>query len=204
MYNPAGGYFYTGTLGDQITINPYPIPEDCQTWSYLGLLDNQYKHTIDWALANLQATDTASSPNSSLTGSQKISGMVYDTASLAPTIPGSDPDAVWLEGTAHTVAALVARSVAGRDNLPTLFKDLTTAIGFLHQLQTAQTELGAGQTVNGKAIPLGEGLLASTSVMDTGFGFTYGPSKHIGATGWYLMAALGGNPFQLGYASFAR
>lgn len=204
MYNAAGGYFYTGTLGDQITINPFPIPEDCQTWSYLGLLDNRYKQTIDWALANLQATDTASSPNSNLTGSQKISGMVYDTASLAPTIPATDPNAVWLEGTAHTIAALVARSIAGRDNLPTLFKDLTTAIGLLNQIQLAQSELGAGQTVNGQAIPLGEGVLASTSVMDTGFGFTYGPSKHIGATGWYLIAALGGNPFQLGYLSTPR
>jgi hypothetical protein len=204
MYNTAGGYFYTGTLGDQITINTYPIPEDCQTWSYLSLLDNKYKHTIDWALANLEATDTASSPNSNLTGNQKISGMVYDTASLAPTIPGSDPDAVWLEGTAHTVAALVARSIAGRDSLPALFKDLTTAIGFLNQLRKAQNELGAGQTVNGVTIPVGEGLLASTSVMDTGFGYTYGPSLHIGATGWYLIAALGGNPFQLGYVSFAK
>ena len=204
MFNPGGGYFYTGTLGDQITINPDPIPEDCQTWSYLGLLDNKYKQTIDWALANLQATDTASSPNSSLTGNQQISGMVYDTASLAPTIPGCDPNAVWLEGTGHTIAALVARAIAGRDNLPTLFKDLTTAVGFLNQIQVAQSGLGAGQTVNGVTIPLGEGLLASTSLMDTGFGFTYGPSKHIGATGWYLIAALGGNPFQLGYASISR
>ena len=204
MYNPAGGYFYTGTLGDQITINPYPIPEDCQTWSYLALLDNKYKQTIDWAVANLQTTDTASAPNSSLTGSQKITGMVFDSASLAPTIPGCDPNAVWLEGTSHTVAALVARAIAGRDNLPTLFKDLTTAIGFLNQIQTAQNELGAGQTVGGVTIPLGEGLVASTSLMDTGFGYTYGPSKHIGATGWYLIGALGGNPFQLGYASADR
>ncbi len=204
MYNTAGGYFYTGTLGDQITINTYPIPEDCQTWSYLALLDNQYKQTIDWALANLQTTDTASAPNSSLTGDQKITGLNFDTASFAPILPGCDPNAVWLEGTSHTVAALVARAVAGRDNLPTLFKDLTTAIGFLNQIQTAQSELGSGQTVNGVTIPLGEGLVASTSLMDTGFGYTYGPSKHIGATGWYLIGALGGNPFQLGYASFAR
>jgi hypothetical protein len=204
MYNIAGGYFYTGTLGDQITINTYPIPEDCQTWSYLGLLDNNYKQSIDWALKNLQATDTASSPNSNLTGSQKITGVVYDTASLAPTIPGSDPDAVWLEGTAHTVAALVARVSAGRDNLPTLFSDLSTAIRFLGQIQLAQAELGAGQTVNGKTIPVGLGLLASTSVMDTGFGYTYGPSLHIGATGWYLIAAQGGNPFQLGYLSIGK
>ncbi len=87
MYNTAAGYFYTGTLGDQITINTYPIPEDCQTWSYLALLDNQYKHTIDWALANLQTTDTASAPNSSLTGNQKITGLNFDTASFAPTFP---------------------------------------------------------------------------------------------------------------------
>jgi hypothetical protein len=204
MYNASGGYFYTGTLGDQISVNPYPVPEDCQTWSYLGLLDNRYKQTIDWALANLQTTDTASAPNSSLTGSQKITGMVFDSASLAPTIPGCDPNAVWLEGTSHTVAALLARAIAGRETLPARFKDLTTAIGFLDQIQIAQSELGAGQTVNGMVIPLGEGLLASTSLMDTGFGYTYGPSKHIGATGWYLIAALGGNPFQLGYASFAR
>jgi len=204
MYNPAGGYFYTGTLGDQITINTYPIPEDCQTWSYLALLNNQYKQTIDWALANLQTTDTASAVNSSLTGSQKITGLNFDTASFAPILPGCDPNAVWLEGTSHTVAALVARAIAGRDNLPTLFKDLTTAIGFLNQIQIAQSELGAGQTVNGVTIPLGEGLVASTSLMDTGFYYTYGPSKHIGATGWYLIAALGGNPFQPGYLSIPR
>jgi len=204
MYNPSGGYFYTGTLGDQITINPYPVPEDCQVWSYLALLDNNYKQTIDWALANLETTDTASSLNSSLTGSQKITGMVFDSASLAPTIAGCDPNAVWLEGTSHTVAGLLARTIAGQETLPARFKDLTTAIGLLNQIQTAQSELGTKQTVNGVTIPLGEGLVASTSLMDTGFGYTYGPSKHIGATGWYLIAALGGNPFQLGYASFAR
>jgi hypothetical protein len=201
MYNATDGYFYTGTLGDQITINTYPIPEDCQTWSYLGLLDNKYKHTIDWALANLQTTDTAAATNSNLTGSESFTGMVYDSASLAPTIPGSDPHAVWLEGTSHTIAALIARSFAGRENFRTIIEDLRTAEKFVNTCETAQSELGEGQTVNGEAIPLGEGLLASTSVMDTGFGFTYGPSKHIGATGWYLIAAQGGNPFQLGYFS---
>jgi hypothetical protein len=201
MYNSTDGYFFTGTLGDQITINTYPIPEDCQTWSYMAMLNNNYKHTIDWALTNLQTTDTASAPNSSLTGDQKITGLAFDTASFAPILPGCDPNAVWLEGTSHTVAALVARAAAGRDSLPTLIKDLTTAIGFAGQIQTAQSELGSGQTVNGVTIPVGNGLVASTSVMDTGFYYTYGPSLHIGATGWYLIAAQGGNPFQLGYIS---
>jgi hypothetical protein len=88
--------------------------------------------------------DMASAPNSNLTGSQKMTGMVFDTASLAPTIPNCDPNAVWLEGTSHTVAALLARVIAGPDRVPARCKDLTTAIGFLNQIQTAQTELGGG------------------------------------------------------------
>jgi hypothetical protein len=202
MYNNSGGYFYTGTLGDQITINPSPIPEDCQTWSYLALLDNRFKQTIDWAIANLQTTDTAASLNSKLTGSESFTGMVFDTASLAPTIPGSDPNAVWLEGTSHTIAALIARSIAGPDSVHGRVQDLQAAVKFVDTCETAQAQLGAGQTVNGAAIPLGQGLVASTSQMDTGFGFTYGPSKHIGATGWYLICARGGNPFQLGDLTF--
>lgn len=193
MYNSTGGFFYTGTLGDQITVNTYPVPEDCQTWSYLALLDNHYKQTIDWALANLESTDTAASPDSSLSGSESIHGLVFDTASLVTT--AYDPNAVWLEGTSHTVAALIARAIAGEDGIAPRIKDVTTALGFVSNIQKAQAELGTGQTVNGAAIPLGEGLVASTSVMDTGFGYTYGPSLHIGATGWYLIASVGGNPF---------
>ncbi len=202
MYNPAGGYFYTGTLGDQITVNPSPIPEDCQTWSYLALLNNRYANTIDWALANLQTTDTAASPHSSLTGSEKITGMVFDTASLTTSF--ADPNAVWLEGTAHTVAALIARIIAGRGSLASRFSELKTVQLLVNNSQEAQAELGAGQTVNGASIPVGEGLVASTSVMDTGFGYTYGPSLHIGATGWYLIAIQAGNPFQLGYWSLGK
>ena len=90
------------------------------------------------------------------------------------------------------------------DSLPALFKDLNTAFGFLNQSQKAQSKLGECQTVDGKFIPLGQGLLASTSVTDTGFCYTYGSSLHIEATGWYLIAALGGNSFQLGYVSIGR
>jgi hypothetical protein len=199
MYNSTDGYFYTGTLGDQVSINYYPVPEDCQTWSYLAMLNNQYKQTINWALANLQTTDNAASANSHLSGAESFTGMVFDSASLHPTIPGCDPNAVWLEGTSHAIAALVARTIAGGDNIHQRLHDIQQALAFVATCETAQDQLGAGQSVNGKSVPLGEGLVASTSVMDTGFGYTYGPSKHIGATGWYLIAALGGNPFQLGY-----
>jgi hypothetical protein len=200
MYNSTGGYFYTGTVKTGGAINPTPIPEDCQTWSYLALLDNQYDQTIDWALGNLQTTDTPSATNSDLTGQEKITGMVFDTASLAPTIAGCDPHAVWLEGTAHTIAALVARARAGDGYVASRFRDIQQSMVFLANCRSAQAELGVGQTVGGKPIPAALGLVASTSVMDTGFGYTYGPSLHIGATGWYLLAGLGGNPFRLGYS----
>ena len=199
MYNATDGYFFTGTGSDQITINYYPVPEDVQTWSYLALLDNKYKQTIDWAVKNLQATDTANAKDTSLTGTERYTGMVFDTASLNTT--AYDPNAVWLEGTAHTVAALTQRVIYGQETFGKDFNDLETALKFIKNSQNAQAQLGAGQTAGGKLIPLGLGLVASTSLMDTGFGYTYGPSLHIGATGWYQIAALGGNPFQLGYGS---
>lgn len=197
MYNPAGPYFYTGTLGDQVSINPSPIPEDCQTWSYMATLRADWRHTIDWALANLETTDTSSAPHSSLTGKQKIHGLVFDTASLTTTV--YDPYAVWLEGTGHAIAALITRVLRGADSIPKSFEDLSTALALIQQCEKAQNLLGADKKVGGHAIPQGLGLVAATSIMDTGFGYTYGPSLHIGATGWYLLGALGGNPFQLGY-----
>lgn len=197
MFNATGGYFFTGTLGDQVSINYYPVPEDCQTWSYLALLDPSYQQSVNWALANLEATDTPSSRDSSLTGSESFTGMVFDSASL--NTPTYDPNAVWLEGTSHTIAALVARAFRPGETFHARLEDLQTAAKFVDMCETAQQELGEGQTVAGTAIPLGNGLVASTSVMDTGFGYTYGPSKHIGATGWYLIATYAGNPFRLGY-----
>lgn len=199
MYNSADGYFFTGTLGDQVSINYYPVPEDCQTWSYLALLDRNYKQTIGWALKNLQATDTASSPHSNLSGSETFTGLVFDSASLNTT--QFDPDAVWLEGSAHGIAALLSSAVSGAADFHDRLSAFQAAETLVDMCQKAQTELGGGQTLAGKPIPLGEGLVAATSQMDTGFGYTYGAVKHIGATGWFLIAVQGGNPFQLGYES---
>ena len=199
MYNPDGPYYYTGTLGNQQTINTTPIPEDVNTWSYLAELDNSHSGTIDWVLANLETTDTPSSLHSSLTGSETIRGIVFDTASLAAAAAGTDPHAVWLEGTGHTIAALIARVLHGGGSVSKLLADLQAAADLISQSMLAQAELGANQTVGGKALTPGKGLVAATSLMDTGFGYTYAPALHIGATGWYLLGALGANPFRLGY-----
>ena len=119
MYNATDGYFYTGTLGDQITISPSPIPEDCQSWSYLALLNNRFKHTIDWALsprmaaaaaANLQTTDTAASLNSKLTGKRILHRHGLRHRQPRPDYPRAPiPMPSGSEGTSHTIAALIAR-----------------------------------------------------------------------------------------------
>ena len=124
-------------------------------------------------------------------------GLVFYTASLTTT--AADPDAVWLEGTAHTAAALIARILRGGDSIPLLLQDVSQTVELLQDCMHAQRLLGAGQTVGGKAIAVGYGVVAATSVLDTGFGYTYGPSLHIGATGWFLIAGYAGNPVQLRY-----
>ncbi len=197
MLNASGPFFYTGTLPDGATINTSPIPEDVQTWSYMATLRKQTQGTLDWALAHLQTTDKAGSPHTTLTGSETITGLVFDTASL--TTAADDPTAVWIEGTSHTAAALITRVLNGGQNIAMLQADITEAQRLLAQCILAQQDLGASQTVNGQPIPLGLGLVAATGVLDTGFGYTYGPSLHIGATGWFLLAARAANPFQTGY-----
>lgn len=197
LLNSSGPFFYTGTLGDGVTINRSPIPEDVQTWSYMATLRKQTQGTIDWALKNLETTDKASSPHTALTGTQTVTGLVFDTASLTTTT--ADKTAVWIEGTSHTAAALITRVLNGGQNVLALRADITEAERLLSQCVLAQQILGAGKTVNGKPISQGLGLVAATGVLDTGFGYTYGPSLHIGATGWFLLAALAANPFQTGY-----
>lgn len=196
MWDSATGHFWTGSNPDGATINFFPIPEDVNTWSYLALRDPAYAASIDWATSNLATTDTPQCFNSSLTGNQHFSGVTFSNASLqanpyvAPNsyTPKPDPNGVWFEGTAHAADALLLRGAPG---------DRDQAQVYLRNIQTAQAQLGQGQTAGGKALPNGYGIVAASSPFDTGFGFDYLPYLHIGATSWYLMAAQGINPYQL-------
>jgi hypothetical protein len=200
MFNTAEGLFYTGTKGDQVSIFPDNIPEDVQTWSYLALLSKTYGVSIDWIKTHLATTDTPTAPNSALKGlgNVRIDGVTFARASLASG-GGNDSHAVWLEGAAHTAAALLARRLPAGDDIPLFRGDLNTARQLLENIRLAQGTLGAGQKVNGLAIPNGEGVAAASGNLDTGFGFDYFPYLHIGATGWYLIALQAANPFQIGH-----
>jgi uncharacterized protein YyaL (SSP411 family) len=206
MWNSTGGFFWTGTGNDGVTINTSNIPEDVQTWSYLAFLDKTYATSLQWVTTNLMTIDTPQTINSKLTGDTRILGETYASLSLRALTPSEsydqppDPNAVWLEGTAHTIAALLARITSQGDSA--LPSDAGTVILLVENIGLAQKSLGAGQTVGGNALPPGEGIVAASSVLNGGFGSSYYPNLHIGATGWSAIAAQLANPFALRLRAF--
>ena len=199
-----GEFFFTGTTEDGTTINTSNIPEDVQTWSFLATLDETHARSIDWAKTNLATTDTPQTINSRLTGNSKLSGVTFASQSLRALAPSDQfsaapsPNAVWFEGTGHLAAALLVRRLSAKRDLPGFHGDVDTARTLLDSIRASQETLAKSQTVGGKAIPDGEGVVAASSVLNTGFGFSYNPNRHIGATSWFVMAGQAGNPLQLG------
>ncbi|MGC1341104.1 MAG: hypothetical protein WA854_02185 [Candidatus Binataceae bacterium] len=202
VWNAEGGFFYTGS-SDGVTIDTDVVLEEVQAQGYLSLLDRRYDDALDWTKTNLIGTDTPQSLNPALTGNLRLSGVSFSNVSrhaterANPSDPLPDPDAVWFEGTAHMVAALLARRLRAREDLATFDGDVATASEYSGQIILAQTELGRGQVVNGLVIPDRSGVVAASSVLNTGTGFSYYPNVHLAATSWYLIAASAGNPYRL-------
>jgi hypothetical protein len=192
MWNAKKGYFATGT-DDGVTVNPDPVPEDVQTWAWLALRDRRYARACDWVTSSLAVTDAnATAQNQQPTG-VSLKGVTFSSASLTSTASYNEqavhPQGVWLEGTAHLAAALADRNRPG---------DSAAAARLLGQMRSAQSLLGQGQHVGGAVLPAASGVVAASSLIDTGFGFGYFPVQHLGATAWYVMAAARANPYQHG------
>ncbi|MFI7600844.1 hypothetical protein [Actinoplanes sp. NPDC049681] len=202
MWNPAGRHFWTGTISEAPDeINVGNVPEDAQSWGFLGLGDHRYDESVDWAVRNLGNTDG------------RVSGLTYSSQAkvLTGTVSGSaqtsNPGAVWLEGTGHAALALLKRGGPG---------DAARARQLLQATVTAQESLGAGQTVGrtadprggllsspaeggtwtGTPLPAASGIVAATGAFETGFGFGYFGLQHVGTTAWFLMAGQNFNPYQ--------
>jgi len=203
MFDAPSGHFWTGT-SDPTHIFYNNSPEDVQTWSYLAFKDPAYAISIDWVKTNLATTDTTFAFNNGwgVFGSLRlrVNGMTFASLSkLGPVLGDNsvDADAVWNEGTGHLIAALYQRKLPPGQDILSFHGDMNLAQQLIESMQVAQTTLGAGQTVNGQSITPGTGLTASTSPLNTGFGFNYFPFLHIGATSWYVMGALANNPMRL-------
>lgn len=192
MWNNSAGYFSTGT-NDGVNVNPDPVPEDVQTWAWLALRDRRSSRACDWATSALAVTDVAGTGQSQMPAGTSISGVTFSSASLTSTAAYNDrtvhQQGVWLEGTGHLATMLADRHRAG---------DSAAAARLVKQIRSAQTRLGQGQHVGGVALPAASGVVAASSLIDTGFGFGYFPVQHVGATSWYVMAAAGANPYQRG------
>ncbi|MFJ8636074.1 Tat pathway signal sequence domain protein [Streptomyces sp. NPDC093568] len=194
MWEADGGFFYTGT-NDGVTVNKSPIPEDTQTWTHLALDSRAHARSLDWAARELAVLDHAGRRNSTVPAGQSYEGVTFSSASLlanedapiADSQPKPDRNGVWFEGTAHLALAL--RERGGR-------ADEARARRLMDSLERAQERLGGGQTVGGRALPEGVGVVSASSPLDTGFGFGYYPYRHVGATAWYLMAAARHNPLR--------
>ncbi|PYU64244.1 MAG: Tat pathway signal sequence domain protein [Acidobacteria bacterium] len=203
MFDSPSGHFWTGT-SDPTHIFYNNSPEDVQSWSYLAFQDQNFAASIDWVKTNLATTDTSFAFNNGW-GSNgglrlRVSGVTFASLSKLGTVLGDntvDADAVWLEGTGHLIAALLSRRLPAKDDIPSFHGDVSLAGSLIEHGQVAQNSLGSGQTVNGQPLVVGQGLTASTSVLNTGFGFNYFPYFHIGATSWYLTGVQAVNPLQL-------
>ncbi|MFG2127151.1 Tat pathway signal sequence domain protein [Streptomyces sp. NPDC048751] len=194
MWEPSGGFFYTGT-NDGVTINRSPIPEDTQTWTRLALRSPAFARSLDWAATHLAVVDMADRRNSTVPEGQSYEGVTFSSASVlanedAPIADGQpkpDRNGVWFEGTAHLALALRDRHAPG---------DEARARRLLASIERAQDLLGGGQTLGGRAVPDRSGVVSASSPLDTGFGFGYYPYRHTGATAWYLLAAARANPLE--------
>ncbi|MFF7736394.1 Tat pathway signal sequence domain protein [Streptomyces sp. NPDC007984] len=195
MWEPSGGFFYTGT-NDGVTVNTSPIPEDTQTWTHLALDSRRHSRALDWAVTRLAVLDHSGRTNSTVPEGQSYEGVTFSSASLladegAPIADGQpkpDRNGVWFEGTAHLALALRERGAHG---------DEARARRLLTSIERAQDLLGGAQTVGGRELPGRAGVVSASSPLDTGFGFGYYPYRHTGATAWYLMAAARFNPLQV-------
>jgi hypothetical protein len=185
-----GEFFWTGS-NDGSTVNMSPIPLDVQPWSWLAMLDERYLQAPLWAADHLWTTDEAGQPHSQLPAGTSVSGVTFSSASLTSTAAYNgitvNPHGVWCEGGSQLACALQQRA-ANRES--------ERARVLLSELAKAQRLLGHGQHVGGRALGMG-GLVAATSLIDTGFGFGYFQVQHVGATSWYVMAALRHNPMRL-------
>lgn len=202
MWDAPSGHFWTGT-SDPTHIFFDNSPEDVQTWSYLAFLDPEFQASLEWAKTNLAATDTSFALNNGwgFKGNFRVYGSTYASLSKIGTLlgdPSVDPDAVWCEGTGHVAAALLARRQSAEKDILSFHGDVNTAEILLENIGVAQVSLGHGQTVNGQPLADGQGIVAATSPLNTGFGFNFFPIRHIAATAWYVMAAQAANPLQVG------
>src|SRR5262249_6874159 len=96
-------------------------------------------------------------------------------------------------------AALLDRKLDGGHDIDGFDGDVKTARSLLDDIELAQERLGRDQTIGGRELTGGQGVVAASSVGNTGLGVSFYPKLHLAASAWYVIAGQSGNPFQPGF-----
>jgi hypothetical protein len=108
MWNEIGGFFWTGTTDDGVTINPSPIPEDTQSWGLMALGEaDTYGADTTWAESNLSINPCPSCTS--------YHGFKFSDVG----------DGCWFEGMAHMAIALqIKGETAEADDIVEVLRDV--------------------------------------------------------------------------------
>lgn len=169
MFDPNIGFYYTGTLGDGVTVNPSPIPADAQSWPFLAMIDdcNKMIQALNWlAVPGLNHNDPDDLLVQDVVGEQVYLGIKFS----------DQGEHVQSEMTACAAMAcfLAGRSDDGEELLDNL--DLIRLYG-------APMDDGIDDTTGLAATPLPSGA-------PTGFNNVYPNLLHVASSAWTGCAAL--------------
>jgi hypothetical protein len=163
MWSRGGRHFHAGSADGRSPGAAAPTVA-AQALSWLALGDPRTVACLAWVLRTLRVTDTPTRPASTLPAGPRLTGIAAAPAA----------GAVWLEGCAQYALAL--RHAPGGE-VPAQAQ-LCTPV-------RAQMMLGRDQTVDGRPLPEGCGVIAASSQL---------PVRHVGASAWLVLAAGPANP----------
>ncbi len=173
MWTRSGRHFASGSPDGRDIARGVPRL-DAQTLPWLVLGDSRTVSCLAWVLRNLRVTDTPTRPGGTQPAGPRLTGITSDPAA----------GAVWLEGCGQYALAL--RHAPGGE---------VPAQAQLCTLIRAQMTLGRDQTVDGRPLPEGSGVVAASSQLCLdGAPVPYRPVRHVGATAWLVLAACPVNP----------
>jgi len=169
MWNAENHHFWTGTTDDGTTINKSVIPLDIQAWYILAFQDSisEYSSGMDWVNENCYL-ENYKSPDYDI----PLIGYDYN----------NDLDGIWFEGSCQ---AVLANKMKGNTSFvdPVLSSVNYVRKNHVNKVYYNYNDLGV--------------VAADHDSVSTGFDWTYHNRLHIGATSWFIFAALGINPYYI-------
>lgn len=166
QFDPVTGAMFTGADGTGVTTFRGVVPLDTQSWSVLALGRSKWDRSYAWARREV--------PEGLWITEGACAGAGPELAIEGPPFSDAFTGDVWTEGLAQM--RLAARALGDDDT------DARAAV-VLEDLQRAAPHAD------------GQGLVATCSEVETGFGSSYYNSLAVAPTAWAAMASAGLDPF---------